>query len=316
MSSRRKFITTTAVGLAGITASGNAMASLFSPAKNSRPIHAFTKCLQFLDYQEMAELLARNDFDGADLTVRPKGQILPENVKKDLPKAFQALRDAGISTDMIVTNISDPKHPDTNAILQTMGEIGIRYYRLGYLSYDNKKTMPENLDTHKRTFEKLEKLNRVYGVTGCYQNHSGSRVGGPVWDLYHLLKDCNPEYMGVQYDIRHATVEGAMSWPVGMKLLAPWIKNADIKDFIWIKNDEGKWKLKNVPLGTGMVDFKSYFEMYKALKINGPLSIHYEYDLGGAEHGKKEITMTQEKIETYMKQDLDFLINQLTKYDI
>lgn len=316
MSSRRKFIKTSAASIVGVAASGNAIASILSPAKNSRPIHAFTKCLQFLDYKKGAELLARNGFDGADLTVRPKGQVLPENVKKDLPKAFKALRDTGIGSDMIVTNISDPNHPDTKAILQTMGSLGIRHYRLGYLSYDNKKTIPENLDTHKRTFERLEKLNKVYDVTACYQNHSGNRVGGPVWDLYHLIKDCDPQYMGVQYDIRHATVEGAMSWQIGMKLLAPWVKTTDIKDFVWNKNDDNKWKLKNVPLGEGMVDFKSFFETYKALKINGPISIHYEYELGGAEHGKKEITMSQDKIEAFMKQDLTFLKNQLTKFDL
>ena len=152
MSSRRKFIKATAAGVAGLTVAPNIMASGMQPVKNIRPIHAFTKCLQFLNYNEMAELLARNEFDGADLTVRPKGQILPENVKRDLPKAYKALRDAGISTNMIVTNISDPTHPDTKAILQTMGAIGIRYYRLGYLSYDSKKTIPENNYNGTRLF--------------------------------------------------------------------------------------------------------------------------------------------------------------------
>ena len=33
----------------------------------------------------MAEVVAENGFDGADLTVRPGGQVLPENVEKDLP---------------------------------------------------------------------------------------------------------------------------------------------------------------------------------------------------------------------------------------
>lgn len=316
MNTRRKFIKTTVAGSAGMVIAGNALASLSNRAKINRPIHAFTKCLQFLNYNEMAELLARNGFYGADLTVRPKGQVLPENVKRDLPKAYKALRSAGISTDMIVSGISDPSHAQTAAVLQTMSELGIKYYRLGYMDYDNKKSIPENLDVLKRTFEKLEKLNRIYGVTGCYQNHSGAKVGGPVWDLYQLLKDCDPEYMSVQYDIRHATVEGAMSWPVGMKLLAPWIKTTAIKDFIWIKNEEGKWKLKNVPLGMGMVDFPSYFELYKELKISGPISIHYEYDLGGAEHGKTETTMAQDKIEAFIKQDLGFLKDQLSKYNL
>ena len=176
--------------------------------------------------------------------------------------------------------------------------------------------MPENLDAQKIEFKKLEKLNKEFGVTGNYQNHSGVRVGGPVWDLYHLLKDCNPEYIGVQYDIRHATVEGGISWPLGMKLLAPWIHTTDIKDFIWNKNEKGQWKVKNVPLGLGMVDFKKYFELYKSLGIEAPVSIHYEYELGGAEHGDKNPTMPYKEIYNWLKKDLTFLRDQFNKYDL
>ncbi len=315
--SRRSFVKNISLIGGGITlgAHHSAFGRSFA-AKSSHPVYAFTKCLQFLPIEEAAQLLAENGFNGADITVRAGGHILPENVKKELPKAFDTFRKAGIETNMIVTDINDPEHPDLKPVLRTMAAIGIRHYRMGYLEYDNRKTMPVNLDKHKRAFEKLEKLNRAIGVTGNYQNHSGVRVGGPVWDLYHLLKDCDPKYLGVQYDIRHATVEGGMSWPVGMKLLAPWIQTSVVKDFIWNESDEGKWKLKNVPLGKGMVDFDKYFEEYKALKVQGPITIHYEYDLGGAEHGRKETTMTREQIEAYMKNDLIFLQGKLKEYNL
>ncbi|MDB4581952.1 sugar phosphate isomerase/epimerase [Draconibacterium sp.] len=315
MSSRRKFIRTTAVGTAGVALTGNTVASVLSSrVKAKRPIHVFTKCLQFLDYDEMAEVLAKNDFDGADLPVRPGGQVLPENVEKDLPKAVKALQKAGVGTNMIVTGLSNPDDPALRPTLKTMADLGIQYYRMGYVNFDDKKSIPENLDNIKATFEKLEKINKEYGVTANYQNHSGRRVGGPVWDLYHLLKDCNPNYIGVQYDIRHATVEGGMSWPLGMKLLAPWIRTTDIKDFIWVKNESGEWKVKNVPLGEGMVDFKRYFEMYKEMNIEAPVSIHYEYDLGGAEHGDRNPSMSLDEINLWLKKDITFLKNQFEKY--
>ena len=314
---RRSFIKTGTAGIAGLTLSGYATASvLTTPATTKRPIHAFTKCLQFLDYNEMAEVLAKNGFDGADLTVRPKGQVLPENVSIDLPKALKALQKAGLGTQMIVTGINDPTAPDTRPVLKTMADLGIKYYRMGYLSYDDKKSMPENLDIQKIAFEKLEKINKEFGVTGNYQNHSGVRVGGPVWDLYHLLKDRNPDYIGVQYDIRHAYVEGGISWPLGMKLLAPWIQTTDIKDFIWEKNEKQQWKVKNVPLGEGMIDFNKYFELYKSMKIEAPVSIHYEYDLGGAEHGDKNPTMPLSEINSWLKRDIVFLRNLFEKYDL
>lgn len=281
-----------------------------------RPIHVFTKCLQFLNYSEMAELLAKHGFAGADMTVRPGGQVLPERVETDLPKAVKALRNAGIDSKMITTSVINPDDKFSRPILKTMADLGIRYYRTGYLDFDHSRTIPENLEVHKFTFERLEKLNREYGVTGNYQNHSGRRVGGPVWDLYELLKDRNPEYIGVQYDIRHATVEGGVSWPLGLRLLAPWIRTTDIKDFIWEKNEKGEWKIKNVPLGEGMVDFKTYFELVKSLDIKGPVSIHYEYDLGGAEHGSINPSMPLNEISNWLKKDLSFLESQFREFDL
>jgi len=316
MNSRRNFIKTATIGVTGIGLAGRSMASELLSSTKKHPIHIFTKCLQFLNYNELAEVLAKEGFDGADLAVRPGGQILPENVKTDLPKVMKVLRSEGIGSNMIVTAITDTDDPLTVDILKTMADEGIKYYRMGYLNYDSKKSVPENLDELRKTFEKLENLNRKFGVCGNYQNHSGTRVGGPVWDLYYLLKDRDPEYIGVQYDIRHAIVEGGASWPVGMKLLAPWIGTTDIKDFIWEKDDQGKWKIKNVPLGEGMVDFEKYFNMYKSFSIQAPVSIHYEYDLGGAQHGDLQPTMDREEIYFWLKKDITFLKNQFVKFNL
>lgn len=304
------------MGITGIGLAGRSLALELLNATRNHPIHIFTKCLQFLNYDELADVLANEGFDGADIAVRPGGQVLPENVKTDLPKVMKALRNRGVGSNMIVTAITDADDPLTVDILKTMADEGIKYYRMGYLNYDSKKSIPENLDELRRTFEKLENLNRRFGVCGNYQNHSGTRVGGPVWDLYYLLRDRNPEYIGVQYDIRHAIVEGGVSWPVGMKLLAPWIRTTDIKDFIWEKDDQGKWKIKNVPLGEGMVDFEKYFTMYKSFGIQAPVSIHYEYDLGGAQHGNLHPTMDRKEIYSWLKKDITFLKNQFTKYNL
>ena len=316
MNSRRKFIKTTAAGIAGITFGSHVLASVISAKEKLHPIHLFTKCLQFLDYDEMAEAVAKQGFDGADLTVRTGGQIFPENVETDLPKAVKALRKVGVDSHMIVTKINNADDPFSERIIKTMANLGIKYYRMGYLDYENEKPVLENLEEFKITFEKLEKLNRKYGVHGGYQNHSGLRLGGPVWDLYYLLKDRDPEFIGVQYDVRHATVEGGASWPLGMKLLAPWIKTTDIKDFVWYKNGNGEWKLRNVPLGEGMIDFDTYFILYKSLNIEAPVSIHFEYDLGGAEHGKTNPAKSRDEIYSWLNKDITFLKKIFKKFDL
>ena len=304
--SRRNFIRTTSAVTAGVVLYPHLISGNPTQDKLQYPISVFTKCLQFLDYDQLGKTLAEVGFMNAELSVRKGGHVLPEDVKTDLPKMVKALQKYGVKAPMMVTDIISSEDPATGLVLRTASELGIKFYRMGYLEYDPKLSVTKNLDIHKRTFEKLEKINRKLNITGCYQNHSGTRVGGPVWDLYSLLKDCNPSYIGAQYDIRHAVAEGGVSWPLGMQLLSPWIKTTAIKDFYW-KEENGIWKITNVPLGEGMVDFDAYIGEYKKLGISGPVTVHYEYDLGGAQSGIKNPTMSLEKISEYMRTDLNWL---------
>ncbi len=284
-------------------------------APGTTPFCVFTKCLQFVNFDQIGETLAQAGFNGAELAVRPGGQVLPENVKADLPKAVKTIKKYGVTVPMMVTAITNPDDPLTETVLATASDLGMTNYRLGYFEYNPSISVPQNLDIHKKAIEKLEKINRKYNIHGGYQNHSGTRVGGPVWDLYWLLKDSDPAFIGVQYDIRHAVVEGAVAWPLGMKLLAPWIKTTAIKDHYW-KNENGKWSLVNVPLGKGMVNFDAYLKEYIKLGISGPVTIHYEYDLGGAELGKMDPKMSLAEISVYMKTDLAWLRKKFSDYNI
>ena len=56
-----------------------------------------------------------------------------------------------------------------------------------------------------------------------------------------------------------------------------------------------------------MVDFDRYFSLLKKYQINVPVSLHLEYDLGGAEHGASKITIDKKEVFTQMKKDLVFL---------
>jgi sugar phosphate isomerase/epimerase len=143
-------------------------------------------------------------------------------------------------------------------------------------------------------------------LTGAYQNHAGKSMGAPIWDLFQILKDNPSNYIGSQYDIRHAIVEGANSWELGLELIKPFIKTIVIKDFKWGETKDG-WKPVNTPLGEGMVNFDRYFSLLKTYGINVPVSLHLEYDLGGAEHGKSEISISKKEIFNKMKKDLTFI---------
>lgn len=274
--------------------------------KATGKICIFSKHLQWLEYEGMAATAFMLGFDGIDLTVRPNGHVSPERVADDLPKAVEAVRKKGLEVYMLTTEIIDADHPHTENILKTARQLGIGYYRTGRLSYKDNITIPQNLEAFKSTLEKLAVLNKRYSIHGDYQNHAGTGFGASGWDLWMVLKDMDPQWIGCQYDIRHATVEGANSWPLALKLLQSHIRTIDVKDFHWIRNKD-KWEIENVPLGEGLVNFKKYFQLIRQYKINGPISLHFEYPLGGAGEGSKTLSIEKEKVIEAMRKDLTTL---------
>lgn len=332
--SRRNFISKSMLAAAGISAGlssivkadGNELLSGESAKiPNARQqdafkISIFSKHLQWLGYSEMAGVAADMGFDGVDLTVRPNGHVLPERVEEDLPRAMEAVMNSGKEIYMITTSINDADDPLSEKILKTASSLGIRHYRMGYMHYDDSLSVEDNIGVIQTRLNKLALLNKKYSISGEYQNHSGiSRsgiyFGSPIWDLYQVLKKINSKWLGSQYDIFHATIEGANAWTVGLRLISPFIKSIDIKDFQWAK-EAGKWKSETVPLGEGMVDFKEYFGLLKKYDVNVPISVHYEYPMGGAEHGAKELTINREEVTATMSKDLITLKEYLNKADL
>jgi sugar phosphate isomerase/epimerase len=307
--SRRNFIKKSILAgsfipLAHGAAQGSAPAKAQSASRLK--VHVFSKHLQFLNYQDMAEVAAEIGFDGVDLTVRPKGHVLPERVESDLPKAVEAIRKTGLAHTMMTTAVENAANSIDKKLLETASRVGIEFYRMNWLSYPDKKNIPDAIMGFQQTIKDLGELNKKLKITGCYQNHSGDRAGASIWELWDMVQKADHQYTGVQYDIRHAVVEGGLSWRNGLRLIQPHIKILALKDFVWEKKN-GNYVVQNVPLGEGMVDFKTYFSLLKEYNINVPVSLHYEYPLGGAEHGGTEITVDKKVVFDAMKRDLRLL---------
>ena len=332
--SRKEFVLKSAVIAAGISTGGNVILKAgepisgytlnplsAQPEKNGNfQINVFSKPLHWLPVPELMPIVAGMGFDGVDLTVRPNGHVSPENVEVDLPKAVAAANKAGIKIKMITTSINNADNPLTERILKTAATLGIQHYRMDWLFYDDKISIPQNLISVEARMGKLALLNAKYAIHGEYQNHSGkftpeTYFGSSLWDLYTVLKNINSPWLGSQFDTMHATVEGAYSWETDLKLLAPYIYSLAVKDFYWLKKDE-KWFPQVVQLADGMVDFRKYFKLIKQYKINGPITLHFEYPLGGAETGAKTTTMRKDQIFTMMQKDLMTLKNYLREADL
>jgi len=305
--SRRRFVGAAAMAGAALPLTGfSSWQNKFSgKADEKLSVHIFSKHLQFLDYEDMANAAADIGFDGVDLTVRPKGHVLPENATRDLPKAVTAIKKAGLQALMMTSAVINADDPVNQDVLKTASEQGIRHYRSNWLKYPDDRSFKESLDIYKQQVKKLSKMNKQLGLKGGYQNHSGHYVGAAIWDMWELLSDADQEWMGSQYDVCHGTIEGGRCWAQNLELIHPHIKSIALKDFKWEIVD-GKWKVQYQPIGEGMVDFKKYFQLLKQYGIKVPVSLHLEYPIGGAEHGGRE-NVDADKAFSSMKKDLEMV---------
>jgi sugar phosphate isomerase/epimerase len=216
---------------------------------------------------------------------------------------------------MMVTELLSASDPFADRILKTASANGIKYYRFGWAPYDEKAPIMDSVKKYHEELVRLTGLNKKYGIHGGYQNHAGARIGGPVWDLHEVLRDLPAEFTGSQYDVRHAMVEGANTWMLGMRLIAPHIRTLAIKDFTW-QTVKGKPQAVTVPMGEGMVNWDVFFRMVKELNIVGPLTLHVEYPL--LENGEEKLSLSQQQeiIVRKFKKDADFINSYLNKYKL
>ena len=322
--SRRDFLKNVAAAGAAVSLSSQG-ASASPPAKPRIEVCYFSKHLQWLGWEQMAETAAELGFDGIDLTVREDGHVLPERVKEDLPKVATIVRKAGLDIPMITTDIVDIHSPHVEEIVRTASEVGIHRYRWNEFSWSDTKPVPDlsrfrpspgkhakllidvprRLSELKKRVAELAELNQKFNVCAMYHNHSGPLVGAPVWDLWILLKGFDSRWVSSNFDIGHATVEGGLGgWVDSTRLMTPFIRGTAVKDFKWGKNAEGEWEPLWCPLGEGMVNFPAFLAMLKEGDFSGPIQLHSEYPLGGAENGEKTLTLPKSTVLATIRKDL------------
>jgi len=312
---RREFIGTLASAGAAIPFISGIGAQNKKDSGSDYPVRLFSKPIDSYDFDFMCECLVRSGIGGFDLTVRPGGKAEPTHIESVLPRMVEEAGKYGLALDMMVTGILQASDPFTEKVLKTASGSGIKYYRLGWYDYDIKTGIWQSVQKCRNDLKEVVELNRKYKIKGGYQNHSGTRIGGPVWDIHELLRGMPPEYMGCQYDVRHATVEGADTWILGMRLISGHINSLAIKDFTW-KEVNGRPQAITVPLGEGIVNWDLYFKTIKELDIKGPITLHIEYPL--LEEGEETLPLISQQniIVKKLTKDMEFLRSYLDKYKL
>ena len=264
----------------------------------------FSKHLAGMEPRRMAQALKQIGFTGVDLTVRQGGHVAPEKAEEELPKVVAAIREASLEVPMITTNLLSPTDPTARPVLSTAGKLSIPFFKPGYYRYGLADVRGE-LQKAGAELRGLVELSKKFGVQLGYHNHA-SYIGAPVWDIATVIDQLDPKWAGYYFDIRHATVEGGEGgWKIAAHLVASRLKMIAVKDFYWEKTAKG-WKVKDCPLGEGMVNWKAYLAILAQSGFQGPISFHFEYEVEGSTSSAKDDNML-----AAAQRDLNFLKSRL-----
>jgi L-ribulose-5-phosphate 3-epimerase len=266
--------------------------------------------LQWTTLEDAIDLAKAAGYDAIEWNVRAGAHVPPERVEQELPKAIELTRKAGLTVPMITTSIQDSSSPHVEAILRTAHGLGVKFYRGGqYFRYDYTRPLAPQIEALKPRIASLVALNQKYQMTWAYHTHSGlGNIGGNVWDIWSVIKDFDPAFIGLNYDTAHTTIRGGNGWGDAARVAMSHIRCLAIKDPRWERNADGRWVSEFVPIGEGLVDFKARFDLLKAAGFNGPVNIHFEHHgLLGTDVGVWKLPMPRAEFQAIIKQDLDRL---------
>lgn len=260
---------------------GGAAGQTPSPPTGRSPICFFSKHLPELDWTELGRAVKAAGFDGVDLTVRAKGHVLPERAAADLPRAIDAIRAQGVGVPMVTTELTSASDPTAKPLLQAAAKSGVRYFKTGYWRYTASSDVRGQLAAVGTSLEGLTALARDCGIELGFHNHT-AYVGAALWDIAPAMDRLDPKWAGYYFDPRHAVAEGGGgAFKAAAHLVTPRMKMMALKDFFWEKTAKG-WVIRDCPLGKGAVDWAWFGQTIRAAKFQGPISLHFEYEIPGS----------------------------------
>jgi sugar phosphate isomerase/epimerase len=255
-------------------------------------------------------------FKAVDLTVRSTGHVDPNlaDVGVNLPMMVKGVRSAGAICRHITTNIELPDEPVATFngnpvfpedLLRVAQDVGIEIYRWGGFSYNTQpdpntnepqpfgEQVLEQLQAFAKAVKPLAKLNQKYGVTAIYHSSSGGNGPRSVWDLVHILKDVDPDELAINFDIGHMVRESTLSaWRTNVRYAMPHIRGVGLKDGAVVRNTNGTVGGSFPLAGTGMVQWREFFQLLRQGGYHGPAEAQYEYNVVGLQGANVSLNTT------------------------
>ena len=286
-------------------------------------IDAYSRTLHWLRKpEEVAEACHQIGNTTIDLTVRANpGHVQPDKVKTDLPVFVKGLEKEGITVTSMAADINDAATPYCEDMLGTASQLGIRtHWWRGFGGFDNTKPYGPQIEAFKPRLAALVKLDEKHGMKAMYHPQ-----GGPFFDYLELIKNFDPKYVSLHFDTGHWLQVSQSNLASLIMWAGPYVGGFVWKDELVEKAEPvtgeaagrgggvNGFSVRQVPVGTGMVDFNLAARSLKLINFDGPTECQPEWTgLGGAESGRDTLTLPRETVIGLLKRDYQTIHAALT----
>jgi hypothetical protein len=242
---RREFLHSTAIATLAAKVLGDAtLAAAQAPAQVAPVprrliLDAYTRCLHWIrSADEIAEVAIEMTCTGINPTIQNyPGHIDPAKVGTELPAFVKTMQKHGLRVKQVRGGNQTQVDPTVEAMVGTMGQLGVTHYWIGTDNYDLTKPILPQLDAIKLKVERFVRLNEKHGTTLLYHTRAGAgSVGSVVWDLLYVMKDFDPKHVGFHWDTGHMALHGGNMWELLMRTAGPYISAMGWKDRGWEQN--------------------------------------------------------------------------------
>jgi L-ribulose-5-phosphate 3-epimerase len=286
-----------ALGLAAQARAG-AMRPRITPA-----VCLYSRVLIRIAYLDLPMILQELGFDGVDLSVEPGGHVLPDKADYHLMPALEAFTGIGLDVPMITTGLTTLQDKDAEQVLGLASYIGVPFFRPGHWKFTGPPQIEMQLPLVQREVGGLAQLGRATKMVMGIQNYAEGTEGAAVRDINRVIQPIDPRWVGYDFDVAYATMEGnAAGFEALLMLALPRLKMVTVRDYKWDEPPGGARQAKACPLGEGVVDFARFFAALANARFAGPISLPVDHNAdGGMAPIKHDLAFVRQQIAAAYK---------------
>jgi len=272
----------------------------------------FTVALEDLSYEEIANILSDEGYDGVEWRVtHPKENEAMKHlnlldIETQAKKVKSLCNSLGLEMPALASYENLDKTDRIERLFHLANLLGVPFVRIHPRLYETNPHYDIRVSDLVQDIRSILPIAVKYSVKPVLEIHMGTIYPGPS-DIRKIVDHFSPEEIGVIIDPGNMVIEGMIDWTLAVQILGQYLVHVHVKNSGWRKHDDDKWKWEWMPLEGGMVNWRDVIQSLKKAGYDGYLS---QEDFFSFSVARPQSMKDKSELTKYIKR----ILNQNKKY--